>query len=125
MDNRDLIAELERKLAELRQQQRSKMMDEGEALYWDLNENRKQRQPRQTHRLHPNKLRTLEPGNHNDGKGLYLYVDGYTDEAGEVHASRRWLLRTTIAGKESWLGLGSLSEVTLREARDEAAKLRR
>src|SRR5690349_1859662 len=29
---------------------------------------KKQRQPRQGNRLHPNALRTLEPGKHNDGK---------------------------------------------------------
>src|SRR5262245_55292019 len=62
------------------------------------------------------KLTKLEPGMHSDGGGLYLNVD----ESG----SRSWILRCTIRGKRSWLGLGSLTTVSLADARVEAVNLR-
>jgi integrase len=57
------------------------------------------------------------PGRYIDGNGLYLIV--------EPSGAKRWLLRTVIRGKRSDLGLGGLSVVSLAQARDEAARLRR
>lgn len=57
------------------------------------------------------------PGRHYDGAGLYLEVD----EGG----ARRWGLRTVVLGRRRDIGLGSVKTVSLAEARDEAARLRR
>ena len=63
------------------------------------------------------KLKSLEverqntPGKHPDGDGLYLVVAGPT--------SRNWSYRYWKAGKERWHGLGSLQDVSLKEARIE------
>ena len=51
------------------------------------------------------------------GLGLYLQVT----PAG----SRSWLCRTTIAGKQCWLGLGSCRDVPLSEARERAFETRK
>jgi integrase len=53
--------------------------------------------------------RLVEPGKYPDGEGLYLVVSGPT--------SRNWSFRHWINGKERWHGLGSLNDVSLREAR--------
>jgi integrase len=63
------------------------------------------------------KIRNAKPGRHADGNGLYLFVD----ESG----AKRWLLRTVIKGKRCDLGLGGFSLVSLAEAREEAARLRK
>ncbi|HEY3433012.1 MAG TPA: integrase arm-type DNA-binding domain-containing protein [Rhodocyclaceae bacterium] len=57
------------------------------------------------------------PGRYADGNGLYLVVD--------PSGSKRWVLRTVIKGKRCDIGLGGLSLVSLAEARDEAARLRK
>jgi hypothetical protein len=56
-------------------------------------------------------------GRYADGNGLYLFVDD--------SGAKRWLLRTAIAGKRCDIGLGSAQLVSLADARDEAAWLRR
>jgi integrase len=53
--------------------------------------------------------RQLTPGKHADGDGLYLVVASAT--------SRNWSYRYWFAGKERWHGLGSLQDVSLKEAR--------
>jgi integrase len=58
-----------------------------------------------------------EAGRYTDGGGLYLIVD----ESG----AKRWILRTVIHGKRRDLGLGGLRTVSLAEAREEAARLRK
>lgn len=64
------------------------------------------------------KIRALtEPGRYTDGNGLYLVV--------EPSGSKRWVLRTVIKGKRCDVGLGGLGVVSLAEAREEAAKLRK
>ena len=60
---------------------------------------------------------TSKPGRYADGNGLYLIVD--------PSGAKRWVLRTVIQHKRSDIGLGSLSLVSLAEAREEAAKLRK
>jgi integrase len=49
------------------------------------------------------------PGKYPDGDGLYLVVAG--------PASRNWSYRYWINGKERWHGLGSLQDVSLKDAR--------
>jgi hypothetical protein len=53
--------------------------------------------------------RLVEPGKYPDGDGLYLIVAGLM--------SRNWSYRYWINGKERWHGLGSLKDISLREAR--------
>jgi integrase len=53
--------------------------------------------------------RMVTPGKHPDGDGLYLVVAGPT--------SRNWSYRYWIHGKERWHGLGSLNDVSLKDAR--------
>ncbi|MCA1492757.1 integrase arm-type DNA-binding domain-containing protein [Ensifer sp. NBAIM29] len=68
-----------------------------------------------------NKLTAIEvknaaPGKHPDGGGLWLYKlpDG----------AARWVLRVTIHGRRREMGLGSIEDVSLKEARDAADKWR-
>lgn len=63
------------------------------------------------------RIRNAKPGRHADGNGLYLHVDD--------SGAKRWVLRTVIHGKRCELGLGGLSLVSLAEAREEAARLRK
>src|ERR1035437_1797051 len=64
------------------------------------------------------KIKSLsKPGRYTDGNGLYLIVD--------PSGAKRWVLRTVIKGRRTDIGLGSISLVSLAEARDEAAKLRK
>src|ERR1700681_4056581 len=50
-----------------------------------------------------------KPGKFADGDGLYLIVAGPT--------SRNWSYRYWIKGKERWHGLGSLQDLSLKDAR--------
>jgi integrase len=61
--------------------------------------------------------RSLDPGMYPDGAGLYLQVTG----AG----AKSWLYRYQRDGKEHQMGLGSLSAVSLADARRKAAEARR
>ena len=63
------------------------------------------------------KIKNAKPGRHADGNGLYLVVDD--------SGAKRWLLRTVIRGKRCDLGLGGHSLVSLADAREEAARLRK
>lgn len=56
------------------------------------------------------------PGRHSDGGGLYLFID----DSGR----RRWIFMYTRSGKRSELGLGSARDLSLANARAEAAALR-
>ena len=56
------------------------------------------------------------PGRHADGGGLYLFID----DSGR----RRWIFMYTRAGKRTELGLGSARDMSLANARAEAATLR-
>lgn len=62
------------------------------------------------------KVKNAKPGRHADGGGLYLLVR----ESG----SRSWVLRTQVDGKRQDFGLGSVSTVSLAQARAKAAGLR-
>jgi integrase len=52
-----------------------------------------------------------------DGGGLYLFV--------AANGCKSWVLRTLVKGKRTDIGLGSLALVSLAQAREEAARLRR
>lgn len=68
---------------------------------------------REVNRLTVTQVKTLRaPGRHADGNGLYLVVD----PAG----GRRWVLFYQSAGKRREMGLGSVADVTLAEAREAA-----
>jgi integrase len=63
-------------------------------------------------------VRTLKkPGSYADGNGLYLVVD--------ASGAKRWNLRTVVHGKRRDIGLGGLALVSLAEAREEAARMRK
>ncbi|MEA2795551.1 MAG: hypothetical protein QOI87_2931 [Bradyrhizobium sp.] len=53
--------------------------------------------------------RMVAPGKYPDGDGLYLIIASPT--------SRNWSYRYWIGGKERWHGLGSLRDVSLKDAR--------
>ena len=72
---------------------------------------------RQIDKLSARKAETIiEPGRHSDGGGLYLNVT----ESG----SRSWLFMYKIAGRRREMGLGSLRDVPLVQARRTAASAR-
>jgi len=67
--------------------------------------------------LSPVKIRLLSrAGRYADGNGLHLVVDD--------RGAKRWVLRTLVHGKRRDMGLGSLSIVSLAEARKRAAAYR-
>lgn len=61
-------------------------------------------------------LNKLSHGNHSDGQGLFLQVRGN---------SRSWVLRYSMMGKDRNLGLGSLRDITLKQARLNAGAKRK
>jgi len=63
------------------------------------------------------KVRNAKPGRHVDGRGLCLLV--------KPSGARTWLLRMQKDGRRRDYGLGSALDVSLAEARDAAAALRR
>jgi integrase len=87
----------------------------------------KPRGPHPHQRLSPVRIRSLTtPGKYADGNGLYLVVEPSSrSENGKVTLVKRWMLRTVVTGKRRELGLGSARLVSLAEAREEAAALRK
>ncbi len=67
-------------------------------------------------KLSAQRVKTAPPGKYNDGGGLWLHKR--PDGGGQ------WFLRVTVHGRRREMGLGSLSEVSLREARELADKWR-
>lgn len=72
----------------------------------------------QLHKLSARFVATAPPGKHEDGWGLRLVVSvgGH---------SRRWVIRHTWQGKRREMGLGSWPTVSLAEARELAAQVRK
>src|SRR5262245_49720122 len=64
---------------------------------------------------------TAPIGWHGDGGGLYLQCTAAAD--GSI--SRSWVFRYRADGRERWMGLGPLRDVTLAEARDKALAARK
>ena len=58
-----------------------------------------------------------QPGRYGDGDGLALVLT--------APSKGYWVLRSTIKGRRRDIGLGSLSLVTLKEARENAFEIRR
>jgi len=71
--------------------------------------------PRVSQVLQPGELKHLADGEHCDGGGLYLRVLG---------SSRSWIVKYQWAKKTEKMGLGSLADVSLAEARKKARKIR-
>jgi integrase len=61
-------------------------------------------------------VKSLPPGKHNDGAGLWLHQR--PDGGGQ------WFLRMTVHGRRREMGLGSTSDVSLKEARQSAEEWR-
>ena len=68
------------------------------------------------HKLSPRKVETALPGRYEDGGGLRLVVS--------KTRSKKCLLRYTCNGERREMGLGSVQNVNLTEARAKAAKYR-
>lgn len=62
-------------------------------------------------------VKNAKPGRHGDGDGLYLLV--------RPTGGRSWLLRVQQGGTRRDIGLGSVAKLSLSEAREEAARLRK
>ena len=67
-------------------------------------------------RLSAVEVKNAAPGKHSDGGGLWLVKH----ETG----SAQWVLRVTVHGRRREMGLGSYPALTLKDARDAAAKWR-
>ena len=63
-------------------------------------------------------VKSLQPGRHLDGRGLYLVV-------GASGAARSWIYRYRADGRLRDYGVGSAADVSLKEARETADTLRR
>src|SRR5262249_15850980 len=66
--------------------------------------------------LNPGELRSLSEGEHCDGAGLYLRVTGM--------GGRSWIVKYQWAKKQEKMGIGSLVDVGLANARRKARKIR-
>jgi len=80
-------------------------------------------------KLSPLGIKSLtEPGRYNDGRGLYLHVrkSGPREIGEEPTIYRAWVFRyrDRVTGKLRDKGLGPLSDVSLKEAREAARKCR-
>ena len=71
---------------------------------------------RALNRLSAPKIKTCEAGKYADGGGLWLVKR--EDDGGQ------WVLRVTIHGRRREMGLGSIADVSLKEAREAAEKHR-
>ena len=71
---------------------------------------------RALNKLNAPKVRTCGPGKYSDGGGLWLVKR--EDGGGQ------WVLRVTVHGRRREMGLGSTTEVPLKEARESAEKWR-
>ncbi len=71
---------------------------------------------RTLNRLTASQVKAATPGKYADGGGLWLHK---RDDGGG-----QWFLRVTVHGRRREMGLGSVSEVSLKEAREAADKQR-
>lgn len=62
-------------------------------------------------------VENAKPGRHGDGRGLYLFV--------KPSGAKSWVLRVQRDGKRRDIGLGSTAALSLAEAREKAAELRK
>jgi integrase len=68
-------------------------------------------------KLTATKVKHAKPGRHADGLGLYLLVS--------ESRAKSWVLRVQVHGRRRDIGLGSIAELELEEARDRARELRK
>lgn len=68
-------------------------------------------------KLNVTRIRNAKAGRHADGQGLYLLVSGT--------GAKSWMIRVQVHGRRRDIGLGSLAELTLEEARDKARQIRK
>ena len=64
----------------------------------------------------------VKPGYYPDGAGLYLQVKS---AAKSSRVSRSWLFRYNHNQRPTWMGLGSVRDINLADARQQAAECRR
>jgi hypothetical protein len=76
---------------------------------------------RTSKRLSDLKVKAARPGMHPDGEGLYLQVTAGRDDK----PRKSWLYRFALNGRERQMGLGSLSDTSLADARQLAADARK
>jgi integrase len=71
--------------------------------------------------------KTRTPGRYPDGGGLYLQVTAAAavDEDSKPRVTKSWVYRYALRGKEAWMGLGSVEDVSLADAREKADVCRR
>jgi integrase len=70
--------------------------------------------------------KTRTPGRYADGGGLYLQVTSAgADDRGRERVTKSWLYRYMLRGKANWMGLGSVDDVSLAQARERAEACRR
>lgn len=63
------------------------------------------------------KVKTAPPGKYNDGGGLWLHK--------RADGGGQWFLRVQIHGRRREMGLGSFTEVGLKEVRNSAERWRK
>ncbi|MGK7652425.1 tyrosine-type recombinase/integrase [Roseovarius sp. B08] len=68
------------------------------------------------HKLTASQVKHAKPGKHSDGAGLWLHK--------REDGGAQWVLRVTVHGRRREMGLGRLSDVSLKEARDTAERWR-
>ncbi|MBH9974473.1 MULTISPECIES: site-specific integrase [Bartonella] len=68
-------------------------------------------------RLTSKEVSNLDTGKYNDGAGLWLVKKGFENG--------KWVLRFTIHGRRREMGLGSIQDVSLKEARQAAEQWRK
>ena len=67
--------------------------------------------------LTPLRVKHAKAGRHGDGAGLYLLVS--------PSGAKSWMIRVQSQGKRRDIGLGSISDLSLEEAREKARELRK
>jgi len=67
--------------------------------------------------LNISQIKTAKPGKHSDGRGLYLYVS--------ENNAKSWVFRIQHKGKRREVGLGSILDLNLADAREKAAEVRK
>ena len=72
---------------------------------------------RALNRLSAAKVKNCPPGKYADGGGLWLHK--------RADGGAQWFLRVTVGGRRREMGLGSLTDVSLKEARAAAEQWRK
>ncbi|QMU59676.1 MAG: DUF4102 domain-containing protein [Boseongicola sp.] len=67
-------------------------------------------------KLNHSTVKAAQPGKYNDGGGLWLHK--------RIDGGGQWFLRVTVHGRRREMGLGSLRDISLKDARKYAEKWR-